>query len=115
MNASGRDFGTGTVATGLILRGCLQSTRPGPTEARSEPYKMGTGFYSSVTYPFVELSESPSLTPEIPPKTNHTMSASPNIPTRQLGKDGPTIPILGLGLMGLSCQSEHDQSPRHAG
>ncbi|KAG7290044.1 hypothetical protein NEMBOFW57_000036 [Staphylotrichum longicolle] len=30
------------------------------------------------------------------------MSTSPNVPTRQLGRDGPTIPLLGLGLMGLS-------------
>ncbi|KAL2132537.1 hypothetical protein VTI74DRAFT_3697 [Chaetomium olivicolor] len=30
------------------------------------------------------------------------MSSAPNVPTRQLGRDGPTIPIQGLGLMGLS-------------
>ena len=33
------------------------------------------------------------------------MSTSPNYPTRQLGRDGPAVPILGLGLMGLSCES----------
>ncbi|KAK3905225.1 NADP-dependent oxidoreductase domain-containing protein [Staphylotrichum tortipilum] len=30
------------------------------------------------------------------------MSTNASIPTRQLGRDGPTIPIQGLGLMGLS-------------
>lgn len=27
---------------------------------------------------------------------------APSIPTRQLGKDGPRVPALGFGLMGLS-------------
>ncbi len=34
------------------------------------------------------------------------MSTNASIPTRQLGRDGPTIPIQGLGLMGLSCKSK---------
>ena len=30
------------------------------------------------------------------------MSAPKQLPTRQLGKDGPRVPAMGFGLMGLS-------------
>lgn len=32
------------------------------------------------------------------------MGTKPNIVMRPLGRDGPSIPALGLGLMGLSCK-----------
>lgn len=35
------------------------------------------------------------------------------VPTRRLGKDGPEIPRMGLGLMGLSCKSHKANNQRN--
>lgn len=35
--------------------------------------------------------------------SNNIMTAQ-NIPTRRLGKNGPVVPAMGLGLMGMSIQ-----------